>query len=61
MTNFVGDIKQNEMFTLNKAYTFLASHKELPKDPIWHRIWTQRHWPKVAQFLWLITRRKVLS
>ena len=49
------------MFTINEGYHIQGHHNHAPGSPIWKKIWSMFHWPKVAYFLWLVSHQKILT
>ena len=47
-------------FIITEAYNIkLGNHVE--DDEIWKKIWTANLWPKVALFVWLVVKGRILT
>jgi len=49
------------MFTTKEAYQLRYSAFETDKDQIWERVWQSGIWPKLSTFLWLLSKRHILT
>jgi len=49
------------MFTTKEAYRLRYSNCNTATDQLWDRIWQSRLWPKVSTFLWLLSKRRILT
>lgn len=48
-------------FNIKEATNLHVGYVNLTKEPKWKKIWSANHWPKIATFLWLIKRRRILT
>ena len=47
-------------FSIKEAYNIrLGNHEK--DDGIWKKIWTLNLWPKVALFVWLVVKGRILT
>eukprot|EP00253_Pinus_taeda_P017014 PITA_17014 len=49
------------VFTTKEAYTIRYEHSTTERDQLWTHIWQSRLWPKVSTFLWLLSKRRILT
>lgn len=49
------------MFTTKEAYHPRYSTTQTNKDQLWDQVWKPRIWPKVSTFLWLLSKRCILT
>jgi len=49
------------IFTTKESYTIRYDHSHTEKDQLWNHIWQSRLWPKVSTFLWLLSKRRILT
>eukprot|EP00253_Pinus_taeda_P022049 PITA_22049 len=49
------------MFTTKEAYQLRYSTTQTNKDQLWDRVWQPGIWPKVSNFLWLLSKRRILT
>eukprot|EP00253_Pinus_taeda_P006547 PITA_06547 len=48
-------------FTVKEAY-YLATHQEREEEAIeWEEIWNSKWWPKIAIFIWLVGKERILT
>ena len=47
-------------FSIKEAYNIRLGHQR-EADGIWRKIWTSNLWPKVALFVWLLVRGRILT
>ena len=47
-------------FSIKEAYSIRIS-RNAAIDDIWKKIWTVNLWPKVALFVWLVVRGRILT
>eukprot|EP00253_Pinus_taeda_P023386 PITA_23386 len=48
-------------FTTKEAYILRYAHGLTDKDQLWNHIWQSRLWPKVSTFLWLLSKKHILT
>ena len=49
------------MFTAKEAYQLLCLPRETAKDQLWDQIWQPGIWSKVSTFLWLLSKKRILT
>ena len=49
------------MFSIQEGYYIRANNLHNIAVPIWKKIWSVKHWPKVEHFLWLLSHSKILT
>ena len=47
-------------FNIKEAYQIRITHQAVVDD-IWKKIWAANLWPKVALFVWLVVRERILT
>jgi ribonuclease HI len=48
-------------FTIKEAYNIKTTSHLLPQEPVWEKIWSIKHWPKISTFLWLVAHKGILT
>eukprot|EP00253_Pinus_taeda_P016597 PITA_16597 len=49
------------VFTTKEAYTLRYAQNHNDKDQLWSNIWQSKLWPKVSTFLWLLSKKRILT
>ena len=49
------------IFTTKEAHLLRYSNLQADKDKIWGQIWHSGLWPKVSTFLWLLSKKRILT
>ena len=47
-------------FSVKEAYS-IRILRNVVNDDIWKKTWTANLWPKVALFVWLVVRKRILT
>eukprot|EP00253_Pinus_taeda_P015536 PITA_15536 len=48
-------------FTTKEAHQLRFLDTQADKDQIWARVWLPRLWPKISTFLWLLSKKRILT
>jgi hypothetical protein len=49
------------IFNIQEAYAIKADHNHNPHEKVWTKIWSNKHWPKISTFLWLVAHGSILT
>eukprot|EP00253_Pinus_taeda_P025961 PITA_25961 len=49
------------IFTTKEAYILRYAQSHIDKYQLWNNIWQSKLWPKVSTFLWLLSKKHILT
>jgi len=55
------DHKHKGTFTTKEAHQLRYSDTQGDQDQLWARVWLPGLWPKISTFLWLLSKRRILT
>lgn len=48
-------------FTTKEAHHLRYSNDQADKDQLWEKVWQAELWPKISTFLWLLSKKRILT
>eukprot|EP00253_Pinus_taeda_P006105 PITA_06105 len=48
-------------FTTKEAHHLRYSNLQADKDQLWEKVWQAELWPKISTFLWLLSKKRILT